>query len=158
AANFFVDVNLRPIDELFAGGHLAFAQRASYVLGPTWSSVDLQVQALDLWNGVAYLEWRPVSWIRLGYNFHTQSTGVFFAGIKTSTGSATLPASSEPRFTDNEVTLGFNVPDLGMIRPGVRYRIRPDRKEVRAGLSYDMYKLFGLFDGWFSRGFGAIER
>lgn len=139
------------IDQLMAGGHIGFAQRASYVLGPTWTDVTIEAQALDLWNGVAFLEWRPERVLRLGYHFHTQNSGVFRAATE----SPVVIPGFEPYFTDNRLIAAYRVLDRAWLRGDGRLRLRKDRKEWRGGASLEADDL-GV-DGLHARVFAALE-
>jgi hypothetical protein len=135
---------------VIAGGSLALAKRASYTLGPTWSSVQLNVGALDLWNGGLFVDWRPIRELRLGYDLHRQHAGVYPGfSVRTSTSGARTfgPAIEDPNFTDNRVRASWRAFDVGWLRADARFRVRPDRKEWRWGgaLDLDHLGLGGLF-------------
>lgn len=148
---------VRPIPSLFVGGQAAFAQRAGYTLGPTWTRVQLRVHALDLWNGAIFSEWRPIPGFRLAHDLHTQRAGVFRDGVDVSGGAPvpSVPAVQDPTFTDNRFRVAVRPLDLGWVRAEFRLRVRNDRQERRYGGSVDLDQV--AFRGLFLRGALAYE-
>jgi len=130
ALSLYLDASARPIDALFLGGAISFLGRAGFTLGPVWSTVDVDVSALDLFNGHVWAEWRPLPSLRARYTFHHQSVAAFRARV--SFGGATI-TDEAPRFLDNRIDLGWRFFDLGWLRPELRHRIRNDRTELRGG-------------------------
>lgn len=140
AWNGYLNLFLRPRQDVYLNGHVGFAQQASYTLGPTWGAVNLDVHTIDLWNGILNLQYRPWRELRLLYDFQTQRAGVFRAGVVQDTGpddepvfTATPP--SEPKFTDNRFRLQWYFFQAGWLKPYVRLRNRPDWNEYRYGFS-----------------------
>lgn len=129
----------RPFDWLVAGAEVATAQRASYVLGPTWSTLALSPRTVDLFYAVAFAELRPVKALRIAYDFHFQQADLFRAGVRL--GAADAQVTTEgftPQFIDNRLRVKVRPFGLGWVSPEVRLRIRPDRQEVRVGGNADL--------------------
>ena len=157
AWNGLIRVAAQPRDDVAVGGQLAFAERASWELGPTWSEVELDVQTVDLWDAVLYADWRITRHLRLGYDLLTQRAGVFRAGFRTAPSDPTddeltFTASpvDEPRFTDHRLRAAWRALDRGWLRLEGRHRTRPEREEVRVVVSVDADRLWP--DGLFARG------
>lgn len=128
----------RPFEWLLAGAELATAERASYVLGPAWTSVELTTRTADLFYALAFLEVRPTKTLRLQYDFHFQQAEVW----RKEPTSGLLP-----RFTDNRLRVRWRPFDLGWLGPEVRARVRSDWHEWRIGANAD------LAPAW-AKGFG----
>lgn len=131
-----VHASLWPADDWRVGGRLVVAQQASYVLGPTWAGAEIAVEAADLWSGLAWAQWEPRGDLELAYDLHGQRAGVFRAGWRTGEGDLD-PALVEPGFVDNRVRAGWRPGDLGWLRTDLRWRARPERHELRYGVSAD---------------------
>lgn len=151
----FLRVVFQPADHVFAGGEVAFAERATYVLGPTWREIELTAQAIDLWNGVLYVDWRPLRSLRFGYDFHTQRTAVFRKGLEIESEPELAAVPDEPRFADHRITAAHRVLDRAWARGDLRLRLRPDRHERRYGGSLEVDEL-GI-EGLIFRGSAAYE-
>jgi hypothetical protein len=124
----------RPFDWLVLGAELSTAQRASYVLGPTWNSVELTARTVDLFSAVAFAEVRPLKTLRVAYDFRFQQAGLYREGIRLSPDDPQVTADGfTPRFIDNRLRVKWRPMGLGWLGPEVRFRIRPDRQEWRFG-------------------------
>lgn len=129
----------RPFDWLVAGAEVATAQRASYVLGPTWTSIALDPRTVDLFYAVAFVEVRPLPSLRLGYDFHFQQADLFRAGVRLDANDPQVTAVGfTPQFIDNRVRVRWRAFDLGWLGPEARLRIRPDWQELRVGGTADL--------------------
>ena len=129
----------RPVDQLVAGAEVAVAQRASYVLGPTWNSVELNARTIDLFSAVAFVEYRPLKTLRIAYDFHFQQANLFRAGLRLNPDDPQLVADGfAPLFMDNRLRVKWRPGGIGWLGPEVRFRVRPDRQEWRIGASADL--------------------
>ncbi|MEL6345244.1 MAG: hypothetical protein AAFV53_19210 [Myxococcota bacterium] len=128
APSFLVSASGLPASGVTVGGQVAFAQRASYTVGPTWADFDLQVASAGLWNASGYAHWRTSPTLRMDYFFHHQRVGVYAAG---DLGSARL---DEPNFTDNRARVSAALGRFGWLKGDYRVRLRPEGVEQRYGL------------------------
>lgn len=129
----------RPLDSLILGAELSAAQRASYVLGPTWNSVELTARSVDLFAAVAFAELRPLKTLRFAYDFRFQQAGLYREGIRLDPDDPQVTADGfTPRFIDNRLRIRWRPLGLGWLGPEVRLRIRPDRQEWRLGGFVDL--------------------
>ena len=127
-------------DSVTAYFRLAGFEQASVRLGPSWTELDLDVEALDLWHATGFVRWRPNRNWRFRYGLHSQRAAVQRVGVQLPDGSGGLEQVSDPgfrpKFTDHRLRaerrfmLGST---QGWIRARVRYRERPDRSEFRFG-------------------------
>lgn len=139
AVSAYARVTARPFDWLVGGAEVATAQRASYVLGPTWSSVELTARTVDLFYAVAFLELRPFKSLRLAYDFHFQQAGLFREGLRLDANDPQLTAVGvTPQFIDNRLRVRWRPLGLGWLGPEARLRVRPDWHEWRVGGSADL--------------------
>jgi len=122
----FARVSIRYADLLRLGGQIGLAQRADYVIGPAWSAVAIDVHAFDLMQATAFAEWRPFSVLRLGYGNKSQHAALV-SGL-----------GGDQSFLDNSVRVAYRVLELGWVRGDGRLRSRPDRSELRGGLTLDL--------------------
>ena len=119
---------------------IAGFEHATVTLGPNWSELDLDVEALDLWHATGMLRWRPNRDWRLRYGFHRQQASVYRVGVQLEDDAGDLTRIPDPgfspTFTDHRLRaerrfrLGAS---NGWIRAGARYRERADRSERRTG-------------------------
>ena len=129
----------RPFDWLVLGGEIATAQRASYVLGPTWTSIELRARTVDLFYAVAFLELRPLKSLRVGYDFHFQKADLYREGVRLDPSDSQVTADAfTPQFIDNRLRVRWRPFELGWLGPELRIRIRPDRQEWRFGGNLDL--------------------
>jgi len=140
-----VRTSAQVVDPLWLGGHIAFAQRAAYVLGPNRADAVIQLDSVDLASGVAWASWRPVEPLRLDYDLHAQQAA-FRTGGSDGTRDNTLV---DPNFLDNRVRVTGSH-DIGVARADARLRLRPERQERRFGAQLDANQLF--VPGLFARG------
>ncbi|MEQ8278958.1 MAG: hypothetical protein RMA76_32465 [Deltaproteobacteria bacterium] len=126
----------RPTDELTIGGNVSFSERASYVLGPSWSSAQLQANALNLLGVVLFADYQPFDWVRVGYQGQFQRAAVFREGL-----ADDLDVLQDPNFLDNRVHAAVQPLELGWVRASARLRIREDRREIRYGASIEANRL-----------------
>lgn len=136
----------RPFDWLVLGGEVATAQRASYVLGPTWDDLTLTTRTVDLFYAIAFVELRPAKSLRIAYDFHFQQADLFRQGTVDDTGTPANVAFT-PQFIDNRIRVKWSPFGLGWLGPEVRARVRPDWHEWRVGGFAD------LAPAW-AKGFG----
>ena len=129
----------RPFDGVVAGVDVSAAQRASYVIGPTWNSVELSARTVDLFAAVAFVEARPIKTLRIAYDFHFQQAGLFREGIRLDPADPKVIADGfVPLFIDNRVRVRWRPFGLGWLGPDLRFRVRPDRQEWRFGAQADL--------------------
>lgn len=142
AFNAALSVRVSPAEAWAVGGRLVFADRATYVLGPTWADVSLDVKP-GFYSGHLYGRWRPEDWVTLDLDLLGQQMGVARGG--TEFGESVADAA--PSFVDTRLRAGFRPGTLGWVRPEVRLRARHDRTEVRWGGGVDALELGvpGLF-------------
>jgi hypothetical protein len=139
AVSGYARATVRPADWLVIGGEIATAQRATYILGPTWTSVELDARTVDLFYGVAFAELRPHKTVRIGYDFHYQQADLFRAGVKLDANDPQVTTVGVvPYFIDNRVRVRWMPFGLGWLGPEVRFRVRPEWQELRFGGSADL--------------------
>lgn len=119
---------------------LAGFEQATVRLGPSWSTLDLDVEALDLWHASGFVRWRPNRDWRFRYALHSQRAAVYRVGLQLPDGLGGIEQVSDPGFTpqftdhglrgERRFVLGAT---QGWIRANARYRVRPDRSELRFG-------------------------
>ncbi len=126
----------RPIDSVFVGASASFATRAAYVLGPSWSNAELDVQGLGIYNANLFAQWRPIKALRLDYRAHHQQAQIFSGGF--ADGSVDFV---DPNFLDNRVSVAWAPWDMGWVRASARLRLRNDRTETRGTLSVTVDEL-----------------
>jgi hypothetical protein len=145
ALNVLARVNATPSPAVSAGAQVAFAEQASYVLGPTWADANLTVEALGLWNALGWVAWEPRDDVRLDTSAQIQHVGVYRAG--TISGETLTEDDAAPTFADLRVAAAYAPLQRGWIRAEQRYRHRSDRVEWRTGLGFDANDLEvpGLF-------------
>lgn len=129
----YARVTARPTDWLNAGGELALAQRATYVLGPTWSSAELRTRTADVFYAYVFADLRPHATVRVTYDFHFQN-----AALYRSEPAAVNDVLFVPQFMDNRLRIRWRPFGLGWLGPDVRWRVRPDRHEWRFGGRADL--------------------
>jgi hypothetical protein len=149
ASSAYVRALSRLLPEISAGGQIAFSQRASYLLGPTWTTVALSVHAADLFSGSFFVDWRPLKELRLTYDLQYQRTEI------ARDGQTSQLALVDPRFTDNQLRAAYRLFDVGWLRGAFRWRARNDRQERRYTIGADLDRLPLL--GLFARGFVTYE-
>jgi len=133
AFNAALSVRVSPAKTWSAGARIVLADRATYVLGPTWSDVSLDVKP-GFYSGHLYGRWRPSDPIALDLDVLGQQAGVARAGTDYDEPfDDTLPS-----FVDTRLRAGFRPASIGWVRPEVRLRVRPDRTEVRWGGGVDV--------------------
>jgi hypothetical protein len=133
AASVNARVYAQPLGVLGLGGELAFTSQAGYTLGPTWSSVELDVVALDVYGASWFADYRPARGLRFDYRGQYQRAGVFSSGLQD--GSVQL---LDPNFFDNRVGAAWAPWDMGWVRASARLRLRDQRRELRYGLSVEV--------------------
>ena len=133
AVSLFAHAFARPLDPLSVGGGLAFTSRAAYVLGPTWSSVELDVTALDVYGASWFADYRPFRALRFAYRGQYQRAGVFSGGL--AGGAVELV---DPNFFDHQLSAAWAPWALGWVRASARLRLRHERREVRYGLRVEV--------------------
>src|SRR5262249_16831937 len=106
ASSVYLRTLARLLPELNAGGQIAFAQRSTYIIGPTWTDVSLALHAADLFNGIFFAELRPLKELRFNYDLQTQRTEI----------ERGIPNLVDPRFTDNQLRAAYRFFDIGWVR------------------------------------------
>ncbi len=133
----FVRSTVRPFDWVVIGGELALAPGATYVLGPSWSSVELVTRSVDLFYGYALVDLRPHSTVRITYDLHGQRAQLRRDRDNLDPNEAPL-LSLVPQFIDNRLRVRWRPFQLGWLGPDARFRVRPDRNELRVGGRIDL--------------------
>lgn len=139
--NGYIHGWFRPRAELTIVGRLSMAERAGFVLGPDWEDVELDLQALDLFNGSLFVEYRPNRSLRWRYDVHTQRASVYRQGLtedKQDEGALSFE-DEEPKFTDHRLRATVQTFSRGWVRAEVRLRSRPERNETRFGAALDLH-------------------
>lgn len=121
----------RPTDWLVLGAQVATAQRATYLLGPSWSDLSLRATSLDLFYVTGFVDVRPLRTLRIAYDFQYQQAQLFrdpelFSDVFT------------PRFIDNRLRVRWRPFELGWLGPEARLRVRPEWNEWRVGGFIDL--------------------
>lgn len=149
AWNGALGVVARPTPVLTASARVAYSEQAATTLGPTWRTIDLDTQSLDLFNATASVQWRARPNLRLRYDAHTQRASVYRRGLilRGASGQPNrfldLPGF-EPTFSDHRLRAALRV-DHTWLRAETMWRLRPDRRERRIGLGVDAD---GLLRDW----------
>lgn len=141
--------SLELAEPLWVGGQVAFAQRATYVLGTNRADTAVELDVVGFRNAIAWASWRPVDALRLDYDLHAQQVGFAYGGD-----GAPDESVVDPTFVDNRVRLTGSH-ELGVARADARLRLRPDRQERRIGGQLDANQL-GL-PGAFLRGRAFVD-
>jgi hypothetical protein len=145
ASSAFARATSKPLDWLVVGGELALAQRANYLLGPGWNSVDVSAQTVDLFYALLFVELRPLKNVRVDYDLHFQQAELFRQGLQLSASDPTLTALGfVPQFIDNRGRVRVRPLELGWLGVEVRHRVRRDWNELRAGVNADLAPLWAL--------------
>jgi hypothetical protein len=147
---------VRPVDWLVAGAEVSTAQRASYLLGPTWNDVNLHVLSVDIFYAVFFLEVRPLKSLRVSYDFHFQNAALSQGGYVDPSTMQVVASEFQPRFIDNRVRIKWRPMALGWLGPEVRLRMRPDWDELRLGGFADLSPEWAL--GFCLRGSYTYEK
>lgn len=136
AGHAMATVSALPVDDFRFGGQAAFHQQITYLLGPTWSDLGIEVTAMDLWRGLIWADWEARDWLNLAVDVHHQELGAFGTGSIDS--NDVLVELQDPRFTDLRGEADVGLWKRGWIRPLGRYRIRHDRQELRFGSAFEV--------------------
>ena len=77
AGSAMLNAAVQPLDGLLIGGSATFAQRAAYVLGPSWRSARLEAKAFNFWSGVWFVDYEILvfSFADTGSGMPTELTG-----------------------------------------------------------------------------------
>jgi len=126
----------RPHEDWNVGGQLSLVQAATYVLGPTWADATVEAQTLDLFSGLLYTDWRPGDDVRIDVDVHHQQAAVFRERSIAAEGPA--PTLERPDHTDLRLRTGWSPADGAWLRPETRFRLRPERAEIRYGGAVDI--------------------
>jgi len=130
----YARVMARPVDAVVLGAEIATAPSASYILGPTWNSVELTTASVNLFYVMAFAELRPHKTLRLSYDLHYQRAELFRDGYRLDPNDPTVIAEGfVPTFLDNRLRIKWRPFGLGWLGPEARFRARPDRNELRVG-------------------------
>ena len=129
----YARLSTRPCSGFAAGLEIATAQRATYVLGPTWADTSLRTRSADVFYGYFFADLRPLPSLRVTYDFHFQQAHLYRADPNDDDEVVFLP-----RFYDNRLRVRFRPFKLGWLGPDVRFRVRPDRNELRVGGRVDL--------------------
>lgn len=129
----------RPTDHVAFGARLGLVQQATYALGPTWTEATVEATALGLFNALGWASVRPRDWLRVDVDALHQEVQQYSVG--TVEGGELVADLQEPRFTDLRLRAQVGPPKIGWLRPMLRYRVRPNRTEIRAGAQLDVNEL-----------------
>lgn len=129
----------RPTDSVAFGGQVSAIQQATYAIGPTWTEATIEARALGLFNALGWATARPTDWLRVDLDAIHQRVQAWSVG--TVEGGSLVEDLQEPMFSDARVRVALGPPKIGWLRPSLRYRIRPDRRELRAGVQLDVNDL-----------------
>lgn len=140
-----------PTDALRIGGQASFTQGDTYAIGPTWADGTVEAQALGLFQGSGWASYQPADAIRLDLDLLHQNVQSWSVGLVGDDPDAVV----RPRFTDLRLRARIGPKAIGWFRPMVRYRIRPDRRELRLQARVDVHDL-GV-PGLFLRTMGAFD-
>jgi hypothetical protein len=154
--NVFASGYTRPFDSVLLGAHLSLIQQGGYVIGPTWSAVDVEAQFINLVSGVLWGEYRPFKWLRAAYDFQYQRPSVIRTGTVAGEDAEVDPEIVDPNFIDNRLKLSWAPFDIGWVRGGVRHRLRPERQEIRYLAEIDVDRLIPF--GFYTRGQAIYEQ
>lgn len=139
ASSAFLRATARPLDWVTLGGELALAQRANYLLGPAWNTVDVSAQTVDLFYAVLFAQVRPSKNVRIDYDLHFQQAELFRQGLKLAADDPTVTqVGFVPQFFDNRLRVRGRPFELGWLGIEGRYRVRSDWNELRAGAFADL--------------------
>jgi hypothetical protein len=139
ASSGFVRATGRPLDWLVLGGEISLAQRADYVLGPTWNSISVTPANVDLFYALGFIEVKPSKSLRIVYDVHFQQAELFRGGVQLSAGDPAVTAVGfVPTYVDNRLKVKWRPFELGWLVPEARFRLRPDWNELRAGIGADL--------------------
>lgn len=137
-------------DDLRFGGQLSAVQGATYALGPTWAEGTAEARAVGLFQGLGWMTYD------VGKALQVDVDALHQAMQRWSTGTVDQTEENvRPRFTDVRLRVKVGPPEIGWLRPMVRYRIRPDRTELRAQIAGDVHEL-GV-PGLYARGRVAFD-
>ena len=150
--SFYLRASGRPIDNLRLGAYGSFLQQAAYTLGPRWNGFDVEVRGVDLFGANAFVDWRPLDWLRAGVDFAHQRAALVRAGRLMGT---ELVADDAPHFTDVRGKLAARPFDVAWLRASYRFRLRNDRTEMRMRFAAHADEL-GL-DGLYAKGWLAYD-
>ena len=123
----------RPCIGFASGGEIATAQRATYVLGPTWNDTTLRARTADVFYAYLFADLRLHPTLRVTYDFHFQNAALYRDEPHDEQEIVFLP-----RFYDNRLRVRWRPFQLGWLGPDVRFRVRPDRNELRVGGRLDL--------------------
>lgn len=132
----------RPTDTVRFGARSAFSQGDAYAIGPTWADGTVEARAIGLFNAMGYVTLQPSEPVRLDLDLLHQNVQSWSIGTVDDVDTVV-----RPRFTDVRLRARLGPPSIGWFRPMVRYRIRPDRRELRVQARVDVHDLGlpGLF-------------
>jgi hypothetical protein len=132
-----IRADVTPVDPVRVGGQVAFTQGQTYAIGPTWAEATVEAQALGLFQGMGWVTVEPADPVRLDLDVIHQNAQNWAVGLLGEDTSAIV----RPRFTDVRFRARLGPPRIGWIRPMVRYRVRPDRTELRLQARIDVHDL-----------------
>jgi hypothetical protein len=146
AAQGLARVGWQPRPELSLGGQAALATHASYTIDPyadvaSEPVVALEAEALGLWNAALWAGIRPNDALHFDADVDHQVVGVYRAGVLDADGNLDEAAVQNPNFTDARLRAAWAPRTASWLRADVRYRVRPDRTELRWGGSFDVQDL-----------------
>jgi hypothetical protein len=158
-----VRAQVEPVDDaVLVGATATVTQRASFVFLPTAGSAQVTAQALDLFQGLGYLRWRPSRAARVDLDLLRQEAALDFGGADTDPEApgVQLPGGFDvtlvdPTFTDVRARAALAAGEHVWLRPDARLRLRPGRTELRYGVGADLADL--VLDGPFVRARAWLE-
>jgi hypothetical protein len=118
--------------ELFVGVTLSFLEQAAYVIGPSWTELEVVSEALGFWSGSIFVQWYPLPELRLSADFHTQGAAAVRGGTRHEIGDAAFTASEDaPRFWETRARAGWQFLEGSRADAEVRLRRRTLWTELR---------------------------
>ncbi len=129
-------------DAMTVGLRATATQDATWVLAATSTTPELQLQSVDLYQGLAFLRWRPADTVRVDVDALRQAALVPIVLAPASEPGQPAAPIVDPTFSDLRARGAVRVVDAGWIRPDVRLRLRADRTELRSGLGADVDRLW----------------
>lgn len=140
--------HVEPVDDLLlVGAAVSGTQRASYVFLPNPGAAAVTAQALDLYQGLAWIRWRASDAVRVDLDVVRQAADLDYGGGDLDPDEPGLQTEGvdvalvDPTFTDLRGRAGFELVDRTWLRPDVRLRLRPGRSELRYGVLADASNL-----------------
>jgi hypothetical protein len=112
--------------------NLSFLEQAAYVIGPSWTELEVIAAAFDFWSGALFVQWYPLPELHFGADLHHQAAGAVRGGTRHQIGEETFVAPEEtPRFWETRVRGGWKFLEGSRADAEVRVRGRSEWIEMR---------------------------